>query len=478
MEFGTNALHAFKWSALGEAASKAIGPIIFIVLARILLPDDFGVVAAATVIISFSQVIWDAGLAKALIQRQGQIDASATVVFWLNVVLGIVVAVLLVAVAPLIAGFFGDERITVVVRVLAFQIPLSAVASVHTALLQKELQFKKLFYIRLLTTVLPGAASIPMAVSGLGYWALIAGVLVGQVTQTTVLWLTNAWRPTFSFDRLLARELLLFGRWVMLSAVIGWFYAWMDAIVVGHYLGSHDMGIYRTGNTLVTMVFGLAFAPMLPVLYSLFSRAQDDVPKLRNALMFVARAIAMVSLPVAVLLFSLQHQIASLIFGPEWTGIAFVIGVLALTHGMTWIVGANGEVYRAVGLPQAETWAMSVTMLPYLIGYLIAIRYGLASFAVARLALAVVGTAIQIWVAFKVLRIPPTDWGKGTFGPLISALAMYAALTAFASDVSSGVVAFAMYSAVGLCVYCLMIALTTKGFIKQLLALSNSGSTT
>jgi O-antigen/teichoic acid export membrane protein len=204
-------IHAFKWSVLGEIASRTVGPLVFLVLARLLVPEDFGVVAAAMVTISFSQVFSDAGLSKALIQRQTRVEESANVVFWLNLGIGLVIVAILTAAAPLIAGFFHDERIAPVVRVLSLQILLAAFSSVHTALLQKDLNFKQLFWVRLATTAVPGLASIPMAIHGMGYWALVAGTLVGQVAQSTMFWMLSPWRPQWGLDRGLTWELIAFG---------------------------------------------------------------------------------------------------------------------------------------------------------------------------------------------------------------------------------------------------------------------------
>src|SRR5688572_17206087 len=113
------ALNSFKWSVLTEIASKAIGPIAFIVLAHLLVPEDFGVVAAATVIVSFCQILWDAGLSKTLVQRQDRISESANVIFWANVALGVAVMILLLGIADFVGSFFQDPRIASVVRVLS-----------------------------------------------------------------------------------------------------------------------------------------------------------------------------------------------------------------------------------------------------------------------------------------------------------------------------------------------------------------------
>jgi PST family polysaccharide transporter len=427
MSLKQKAINAFKWSALGEIASRTIGPLVFIVLARLLVPEDFGVAAAATVLISFSQVFSDAGLAKALIQRQDRVEESANIVFWLNLGISIAVVAILLVGAPLIAWFFKDERIAPVIRVLSLQILFMAFSTVHTALLKKNLNFKPLFWVRLATTTIPGLASIPLAIYGMGYWALVAGTLIGQAVQSAVLWMCNPWRPRWDFDPDLARKLISFGKWAMLSSVLGWFYLWMDAIFVGHYLGSHDMGLYRTGNTFVTMIFGLIFSPLLPVLYSFFSIAQLNQQKLREALIAVTHAITLIALPLGFGLFALGDLAADVFFGKQWQGVGHVIGIMALMHAFSWIVGANGEVYRSIGKPHIETWVNGSMLLLYFTGYLISVRFGLQSFLHTRLGLALFATAAHIGVAWFVLRVPISAWFHA--GILISSVAAATVVT-------------------------------------------------
>ena len=144
--------HAFKWSAASEVASKIIQPIVFIVLARLLTPEDFGVLAAALMVVAFSQILWEAGMAKALIQRQLNVEEAANVTFWVNLALGLVVMTVVYYTSDLIAQtFFHDPRVTAVLKVMTLLIFLGAVSSVHTALLQKEMQFKRLFWVRLVS---------------------------------------------------------------------------------------------------------------------------------------------------------------------------------------------------------------------------------------------------------------------------------------------------------------------------------------
>ncbi len=415
-------IQALKWSALAEAAAKTIAPLTFLLLARLLSPEDFGVAAAAMVVISFSQLFSEAGLAKALIQRQSKVEESADIAFGLNMAIALLMAAVLIVASRALATFFHDARIAPVICVLSLQLPLAALSSIHVALMQKDLHFKPLFWVRLLSTTAPVIASIPLAIYGFGYWALVMGSLCGQLMQGIALWRISAWHPKPRFDLALAFELLAFGKWAMLSGVLAWFYAWMDAFVVGRYLGMHEMGLYRTGNTLATMIFGLLFAPVLPVLYSRFSSTQKSIPELSAGLLYVAQIFALIALPIGFFLLAAGSEIGSVVLGAQWEGIGSVIGILGLMHGLSWIVGANGEVYRAIGKPHVETWTTLFMLGVYLLGYLVSVHAGLQVFLETRLLLAALAFFVHVYVARRVLNIPPHRWmfGRALIVPFVS----------------------------------------------------------
>lgn len=410
--------HALRWSVFGELGARVLGPLTFVVLARVLLPADFGVVAAATVVVSLAQVLGELGLAKALVQRRDRVSEAAITAFWMNAVFGLLMTALAWALAPAVARYFGDPRISLALRALSPVMLLSALVAVPMGLLQREFRFKTLFWARLAGAALPAMAGIPLALAGVGYWALVVGTLAGQLAQAVVLWQVGGWRPALMFDRALAAELLRFGRWALLAALLGWGYAWLDAVIVGRYLGAHEMGLYRTGGALVTLVFGLLFAPLLPVLYSLFSRAQHDLPLLRNSLLVVVRLSTLVVLPTAMLAYALRDVLATGLLGDRWREAGQVIAVLAMAQGISWLVSFNGELYRAVGRPLAEVIAMGPMLLVYAIVYVLAVRHGLEAFLWWRLALTLLGVAAQVLVAWRVVQIDPRQWLR----PLVTVL--------------------------------------------------------
>jgi PST family polysaccharide transporter len=408
------AVGSLKWSALMEVVSRTAQPIIFVILARLLAPNDFGVVATAMIAISFSQMFWDAGLSKALIQTQEAPEDAAHVVFWTNVVLGLLIYLLLFFTAPAIALFFNSPASGPVLRVLGIQIVIASLTSVQQALFVRDLDFRGLFWIKLFTAFIPGIFSIPLALYGYGVWALVAGSLAGQVINLYLLWNKSAWRPQFRYDVVLARSLFSFGFWVLLESFGAWLIVWGDNLIVGRFLGVHDLGVYRTGWMLVTIIFSLVLNPFLPVLYPTFSRLQDDLPALKNTFHKVNRVVFALALPMGTGLLLVGPETAALLFGEKWQGLGFVLSVLGFMCGIGWLVGINAELYRAMGIPDMNTKLMYFTLLYYLPVYYISAQFGLEYFTMARFVVALVAIPIHIYLCVKILGVSPIYlWQEG-----------------------------------------------------------------
>ncbi|MEM9089112.1 MAG: lipopolysaccharide biosynthesis protein [Cyanobacteria bacterium P01_F01_bin.53] len=388
-------VRALKWSFLSEIAAKAVQPLVFVVLARLLTPEDYGVVASATMVISFSQMFWEAGMGKAIIQYQGERNIAANAAFWVNNALGIVVAGTLVAISGVVANrIFHDMRVAPVLKVMALQVFLAASASIHKALLQKDMNFKNLFWVRLTTVVMPGLFSIPLAVYGMGYWALVAGTLTGQIVQVAMLWKMSPWKPSFNFDVETAKQLVGFGGWVAGAGLLGWFYIWADSLVVGMNLGAHDLGVYRIGNAFVFMIFSFIVGPIMPVLYSGLSTRTRSKSNWKSVTLVIQKALFMISLPIGLALFVFGNKVP-LILGGQWTDASIVIQLLGLMQGLSWLMGVNDEIYKSMGRPDISTKIMGIALIYHIPAYYIGSQYGLKEFLLVRVGLQLVSEIVH-----------------------------------------------------------------------------------
>lgn len=361
---------------------------------------------AAMMVIAFSQIFWEAGMGKALIHRQSEIEAAANIVFWVNLVIGFVIAWVLYQFASFFAvSVFQDDRVASVIQVMSLYVILGAVASVQIALLQKSMDFKRLFLVRIITVAVPGVASVPLAFQGWGYWALVSGAIFGQFLQAIVLWWISPWRPTFKSVSSVSIQMSKFGGWVSLTGLLSWFYAWGDTLVVGTFFGLSDLGLYRVGHQLTSIIFSLIFVPILPVIYSYFSLHQNNRAKLQLDTQQAIELGIWVSLPIGVILYAYRYQFEQVLFGPEWVGLASIIGLMSIRQAFASITFMNGEAYRALGKPQYETIVLAISLVFYIPVYWYLAQVNLNAFMLGRIGLVVMSMIAHLCLISIVLKI-------------------------------------------------------------------------
>jgi O-antigen/teichoic acid export membrane protein len=401
------AAQSVKWSAMMEMVSRTASPIIMVILARLLTPEDFGVVAMSMIAISFAQMFWDAGLSKALIQTNEVPEEAAHIVFWTNLVLGIIVYIFLFMAAPWGAVFFKSPGSVLVMRVLGLQIIIASLSSVQQALFERELNFRSLFWIKLTTAFLPGLFSIPLAIYGYGVWALVGGSLAGQLINLILLWRKSHWRPSLKYNFPLAKKIFGFGSWILAQSFASWLIMWSDSIIVGRFLGAHDLGVYRAGWTMVITIFGLMVQPFAPVLYPALSRLQGNLPALKETFHKANKIIISLVIPTGVGLWFVGTEAADLLFGNKWVGLGFVLRYIGLREAISWTFSLNGEVCRAMGRPEVFA-KLDYTFLLWIIPtYFFAAKLGLETFVYARVAVTIIGLLFYCYIFHRVLSISP-----------------------------------------------------------------------
>ncbi len=266
--------------------------------------------------------------------------------------------------------------------------------------------------------------SIPLALSSWGVWALVAGTLAGQTLSVIVLWLNSSWRPSLSFDKRLAQTLLNFGIWVVFESFGGWMLNFGDNLVVARNLGTHELGLYRTGTALVTVVFATILSPILPVAYPTFCRLQGDSAQLKETFTRLNRILVVAAIAISAGLFLVGPVIHRAFFKQEWHGLGWVISMLALMNGVAWTVGLNAELYRAMGRPEINTKLMYLQLFYYLPAYWFGSRYGLETFCIVRCGVAVLSVPLHVYFAQTILNLKWHYLWSLSRRPLIAAGAM------------------------------------------------------
>ena len=196
------------------------------------------------------------------------------------------------------------------------------------------------------------------------------------------------------------------------------------SIILGHFLGVEELGIYRVGVTVITLVFGLFFSPLIPVAYSSFSRLQSNTEELKASFLRMTQLVATVSLPLGVGLALTAHPIFSVILGQKWQGIEIVILIISLQYGMDWLVGINPEVYRAAGRPDANVKLLVANAIYYIPIYILAAPHGLLVFCLAKFGVSAASLLLHFYVANKLFQLPFTYLKSCVKSPLIASFVM------------------------------------------------------
>ncbi|MDE7069269.1 MAG: lipopolysaccharide biosynthesis protein [Alistipes sp.] len=382
-------LTATRWSSLTELASKLVSPVSNIVLARLLAPEAFGVVATITMIITFVEVFTDAGFQKYLIQHEFESEEdrirNTDVAFWSNLFLSAVLWGFIILFREPLAALVGNPGLGAVIAVACVSIVLEAFSSIQMALYKRDLDFKTLFKVRIVGIVVPIVVTIPLAFLFRSYWALIIGTIVRDLLNAALLTYYSKWKPSFYYSFAKLREMFSFTFWSMCEAVAIWMTSYVDVFIVGVCLNDHILGIYKTSMTTVGQIMGLVTAATTPIIFSSLSRLQASVSELKSMFLTCQKFLAMVVFPIGVIIFCYSSTVCEVLLGSQWTEAVGFIGLWGLMSAVTIIFSHyNSEVFRALGKPKVSLIVQVLHLVVLIPAVLVAVRYGYEVLYVAR----------------------------------------------------------------------------------------------
>ena len=380
---------ATKWSTITEIISKLMVPITNMILARILAPEAFGVIATITMIISFTEMLTDSGFQKFLDQRdfkdKREKHRNANVAFWSNLVLSLSILLVIIIFNKSIAHMVGNPGLGYVLIVASLQIPLTSFSSIQMALYRRSFDFKTLFFVRVIGALIPFFVTIPLALLGFNYWSLIVGMIAMQTFNAIFLTIKSEWKPSLYYNFNILKEMVSFSAWSFLEALTIWLCVWIDTFIISYYLNEYYLGIYKTSTIMVNSLLALVTGAIIPVLFAALSRLQNNNIEFKKMYFKFQRLIALFILPmgVGVLLFS--DLATMLILGSQWSEASNVIGAWAASRALLIVFGYTAsEVYRSKGMPKYSFYAQLLHLIVLIPTCVIAIEFGFWPLVYAR----------------------------------------------------------------------------------------------
>ncbi|SDH73597.1 lipopolysaccharide biosynthesis protein [Desulfosporosinus hippei] len=423
-------VNAAKWSFITEIAAKIVSPITTMVLARILVPEAFGVVATVTMLISFADMFTDAGFQKYLVQREFKDEdekfKNTNVAFWTNFFISLILWGISAIFSKSIATLVGNQGLANVIVIACIQLPLTSFSSIQMALYRRDFDFKTLFLVRVVAIFIPFFITIPLALLGLSYWALIIGTIFAQLSNTTILTIKSKWKPSLFYRLSILKEMLSFSIWSLIEAISIWLTMWVDAFIIGSALNGYYLGLYKTSTAMVSSLMALVTASVMPILFSSLSRLQNDEAAFKAMLYKVQRLVAYLVFPLGVGLFLYRDVATRILLGEQWIEASDIIGVWALTSAIMIIFSNfNSEVYRSKGKPKLS-FVAQILHLSFLVPTcLISLNYGFWALVYARSLIRFQGVIVGFIIMHFVMGFPVLKTLKNIIMPIICALIMF-----------------------------------------------------
>lgn len=384
------------WKFIEVLSVDGVSFVVSIILARLLMPEDFGEISMVSIFITLANVFVVYGLGTALIQKKDSDSVDFSSVFYFNSALSILLYLILFFCAPLIAGFYNSEKLTLILRVLGLRIPIASIATIQNAYVSKHMQFKKAFWGSLVGTVVSAIVGIWMAYNDYGVWALVGQTLGAVSVNCVVLFFVIKWRPTLEFSWARLKGLIKYGWKLLVSGFIKVGYDQMSGLIIGKKYTSEDLGLYTKGRKYPELIVTGINSSMSSVLFPAYAKYQDDKPRLKNMVRKSISLSTYIMMPLLIGLAALATPIVLFLLTEKWVECVPYLQIACFYYVLQPIQTANLQAIRAVGKSDIILKLDILKRGFGLLFILVAMWYGVIWIALAPVAMSILASIINV----------------------------------------------------------------------------------
>lgn len=345
----TKTISGFIWRFSERICAQLVSFIVSVILARILLPEEYGIIVLVNVFISIANVLITSGFGSGLIQKKDADELDFNTIFYFSLVLSIFLYIILFFFAPLIAKINKSDLITPVLRVMGIRLPISCVSSVQNAIVSRKMIFKNFFFATIIGTLVSAVAGIIMAYHGFGVWALVTQNLTNLTIDTLVLMIMLKWYPKFMFSFKRLKELFSYSSQLVLASLLGTVCDKLKSLIIGLKYSTADLAFYNKGEHLPTLITDNINSSLETVLFPALSKFQDDIDQIKNAVRRAIRLGCFIIFPLMFGLGTVADKVILILLTEKWAGSIIFVRVLCF-HCLWGIINSiNAQAIKAVG---------------------------------------------------------------------------------------------------------------------------------
>lgn len=432
MELAKKVMSGIIWAYMSHFGRRIVTLLITAILARLLAPEQFGLIAFAALLTSFIESVRGFGINDALIYTNNEVEKAASTAFVINIVIGVLQYAVAFAIAPLALNFIDDPAIVDIIRVISLTFIILGFGHTFDALLQKELLFKKRFVPEFIATTIKGVVSVILALMGFGVWSIVFGQIVGAFTQTFAKVYALGWIPKFYFYAEQARELWQYGSQIVMFELLNVGLEQADQLFIGTMIGQVQLGYYTIAARIPEMVIANFSIILTKALFPAFSKLQDDIETLKKGFLLTTRYTSFVTIPLGIGMMSVGPEFIRVAFGNQWDAAIPLFQVLSLLGMVMTLPWSAGDLLKSIGRPDISTKLLIVESLytfPLIFAFAFYWRTAVMASTANLLAMCVT-TILRLGVVSRFLKINPFIFIKTFITPFtaagVMALGVYA----------------------------------------------------
>lgn len=412
----------------GQGGRFLIQMVSTVVLARLLTPADFGLIAMVTAVTGFASLFKDLGLSMATVQKAEVTHEQVSVLFWVNVAISVLIALITAALAPVIAWFYGDPRLTAVGMALSLAFVFGGLTVQHQALLRRQMRFTALAIIPIVAMVAAVMAAIISATLGAGYWALVIMELTRSATNAAAVWLVCRWWPGRPTRGAGVRGMLRFGANLTGFNILNYFARNLDNVLIGRVWGAGALGLYAKAYGLLTLPIAQINASVSAVAIPALSRLQNEPDRYRSYYCKTINLIAYLTTPLTLGLAVLSDEVIRLVFGTQWLGASRIFMILAIAAVGQPIANTCGWVFTSLGQTDRMLRWGFVSMPVITIAFALGLPWGPIGVAAAYAICVHIIRYPGYWYAYRKSPVGFSCLIRATSRPLVLSLIMLLAM--------------------------------------------------
>jgi PST family polysaccharide transporter len=411
-----------------QVAEQAISFISGIVLARLLIPSDFGLMAMAFVFTGLAGLFAEMGLGAALIQKKNLTSAHLNSVFWFNLGLGIVLALVLFLGSSMVADIYGQSELKFILRCFALIFIITSVAIVPRALFSKNVNFKPGAIAQIVALVASVTVAVSMAAAGYGFKSLVAQQLTYHVTSTIGVLLYNRWHPSLNFSFTALKELLGFSGYVFLDRALKHFSSTLDFFLLGKYFGASPLGQYDKAKSMMIFPLSSLSHSFSAVMFPAFSEIQNQRDKIKEIFLRAINSVSFLTFPSMLGLFSVSREFMLGVLGPQWVDAVAILKIMCFAGMTISIVTLGGSVFMALGKAQLNFQIGLVFRIISILLVGLGTLGGLKGVAIGFTLASFINGGIFLFFVFSLIGINFTEFFKSIRLALINSVIMALAI--------------------------------------------------